>query len=536
MGQMKKIQKTQYKKLIGGAIGIFLLAAGILYAWSSSEHVSMSEDMSALEEISMSENINISPGVIIKDNIAVDGGGIYTADASYQNLTVGEDVVFIDNYATAGWWIYDRTNPPEDTIEHIETRSMSTIDDLPVDFAIDLRHPLNNNDINYRTNYTITIIYKVRSGNELVPLQISDENGNLTNKANVYEQIAVPLRYYEPAESLVHIDTSNTFRFTSWIDGVDGDEIEYKENEFATRPIIHYIHTDRTLTLIYCVLGECEEITRPRPPIRPGSPIRPDLPGRPNLPNRPGTSNNSNTANRPTPSGGSGTQSQITSPGNSDAESDYGNYEFIKFPNVKRVRPGQVVTYTFAEFGNNWGVPLERFTIMDKPDRGLDIISVSLPAFTRGEGVFYSIYYYTELGGTRQKTLAKNIPANRPFSTQLPELRSGDHITLLSIEFGAVPAGFAVGDTITLEFRVWDRPPARQLVNTGILSYGIDGRYREFVTDSFTGTVFLGGWFGSPLTGDVGWIEWYMLANVSLFLMIFLSVVQSRQKRKYRNL
>jgi len=577
MGERKK---TQYIQLIGGAIGIFLLTmltsscapsgvcvwadreghAGREYyidreyrteetdalfkeeffdvegadfvdgpfnATSARVNISggiiegnVAENMDGVEEtiggggifLNAGVDAQISEDVIIRENIAMDGGGIFTADESYQNLAIESEVTFSENVAIAGWWIYDQVNPPINTIEQIETRSMSTIADLPTAFSIDLRHPLNNNDINYRTEYTITIRYMERSGESLTPLQVSDNNGNLENKPNVYNQISAPLRRYEPDARLIHLDECNTtMRLTGWIDG-DEAEVVYRESNPATRPVLNYIHTDRTLTLIY------EEISIPRPPARPG------LSSRPNPSNRPGT------PNRPASPGGSNNQNQIVPPGQSDTDPDYGNYEFIKLPDVKRVRPGQVVSYTFADFGNNWGVPLEDFTIIDRPDRGLDIIAVRLPAFAEGRGVFYSIYYYTRSGGLRQHTLAENISASRAFSSSLPELGSGDYITMLSIEFGTVPPGFAVGDTLEMDFRVWDRPPARQLNNIGILAYRIDGRYREFVTGGLTGTVFLGGWFTSPQTGDIAWEQWNLWASVSLFVMLLLSTEKRVKK------
>jgi len=240
-------------------------------------------------------------------------------------------------------------------------------------------------------------------------------------------------------------------------------------------------------------------------------PSRPEFPIIPATPSRPGTPGGSAPPNG---SGGSETPSQATPPGSSDAESDYGNYEFIKLPNVRRVRPGEVVTYTFSDFGNNWGIPLEQYTIMDRPDRGIDIIAVRLPAFTEGRGVTYTISYYTESGDTRRNVLAANRSASQAFGIDMPPLRNGDFITMLEIEFDMVPPGFAVGDTLQIDFRIWDRPPARSLRNIGLLSYRVDEMYREFVTDSASGTVILGGWFSSPLTGDQVFMKWYILMGL----------------------
>ena len=202
------------------------------------------------------------------------------------------------------------------------------------------------------------------------------------------------------------------------------------------------------------------------------------------------------------------------------------SYQFVKGPDAKRVFPGDLVTYTFAHFGNNRGVPLDRFTIMDRPDRGIDFVSISLPAFKNGENASYSICYFTVSGGGVRNAIAEDVPANRASSFRMPRTQPGDYVTMVAIEFGTVPAGFAVGDTFQMIFRVWDHPPARVLENIGILSYSINERYYEFVTCSVTGSVVIGGWFGSPQTGDERAVVWHMLGATSLFIL-FMKILKN---------
>jgi len=625
---MKRIYSPgtrSYRQLIGGLIGIFLLAFLVVvltmntrateeecieemfdavYATFNMSGGTIEGNIStntADEEesaggggvfVGAGAELNLSENAVIKENVAMNGGGIYTEDTSYQDVSVGAEVSFAENYAHAGWWIYDGVNPVGDTITQIETRSMSEIADLPVDFPVDLRHPLNNNDINYRTEYTITILYKERSGDELIPLRVSDEKGNLNNKANVYNRISAPIRRYEPDEGLVHLDDLDTLHLTGWIDG-DGEEVAYRANDPGTRPVLHYIHTDRTLTLIYeeifiiteehYKIGQGLAASREFPVrggatylgiprnfsgyryigyridgrgLRPASSpeivniranhtVRMIYMAEPSDPGGGGNSGGSNisgggggssgsgggsggteTSSRPRPPSRPGSSNPLgpspepQPPGNSEERTDYGNYEFIKNAQSRRVSPGDIVGFTFSDFGNRWGVPLENFMILDRPDRGLDIVGGRLPAFSQGNGVYYTIYYHTRRGGERKHTVAENVSANRPFSFQIPRLSEGDYVTMLVLQFGEVPAGFAMGDTFQLDFRIWDNPPARTLTNIASLSYRVNGRYKEFVTASATGTVHIGGWFTSPLTGDGAFEIWYLLMKVAIFVML----------------
>ena len=212
-------------------------------------------------------------------------------------------------------------------------------------------------------------------------------------------------------------------------------------------------------------------------------------------------------------------------------EPDYGNYDFIKKPNVKNVAAGQKVVYTFTGFGNKWPVSLEKYTISDKPDKGLDFVSAELPAFTNGAGITYDIVYFTNLNG--KQVLHAGVPADKAFSFTAPALKSGEYITALTLDFGTVPAGFAVGDTMKMTFKVWDNPPSQTLTNIGILSYKVNGKDREFVTGSGTGTITIDGYFNAPKTGDdTNRMISLSLLGASLLGILALTAAKKRKKRR----
>ena len=212
-----------------------------------------------------------------------------------------------------------------------------------------------------------------------------------------------------------------------------------------------------------------------------------------------------------------------------------GNYDFVKAPNVKSVAPGETVAYTFTGFGNTWGASLDRFTITDKPDTGLDFVSADLPAFTGAKGVSYDVAYYTNRTG--RTVLHENVDATKPFSFSAPRLASGEHITRVAIEFGTVPAGFAEGDTLTMQFRVWDNPPSKTLNNVGMLSYWKDGEGFEFSTGR-SGSVVLGGYFSDLVrTGDGPMIALALFgAGIVAVLIVAATSFSIHKRRRMRRL
>lgn len=211
-------------------------------------------------------------------------------------------------------------------------------------------------------------------------------------------------------------------------------------------------------------------------------------------------------------------------------ESDYGNYELIKKPNIKNVAAGQTVVYTFSGFGNKWPVSLEKYTISDKPDKGLDFVSAKLSAFTNGTGITYDIVYFTNLSG--KQIMHSNVPADSAFSFTAPKLKSGEYITAVTLDFGTVPAGFAVGDTMQMTFRVWDNPPSQTLTNIGILSYKVNGKDKEFITGSGAGSITIDGYFGTPKTGDSSIWLWISLMGLAIGGAVLLPAAYRRRKRR----
>lgn len=210
-----------------------------------------------------------------------------------------------------------------------------------------------------------------------------------------------------------------------------------------------------------------------------------------------------------------------------------GNYNFVKAPNVKSVKPGETVTYTFTGFENKWGASLDRYAITDKPDKGLDFVSASLPSFSGAEGVTYDVVYYTNLKG--RSVLHSNIDAGKPFSFNAPSLGAGDYITGLVIDFGTVPEGFGQGNQITMQFRVWDNPPSKTLNNVGMLSYWKDGESFEFSSGK-SGSVVLGGYFSDLVrTGDGPLIAMALAVGGAVVAAVFVlisMIIRSRRKKR----
>ena len=208
------------------------------------------------------------------------------------------------------------------------------------------------------------------------------------------------------------------------------------------------------------------------------------------------------------------------------------NYEFVKAPNKKTVRPGEEVYYTFDGFANKWGVPLQRYTITDKPDAGLAITGAHLPAFNNASGVIYDVYYYT---ASNQKVLvAQGLSAEQAQSLSIPRAANGEHIRALTFDFGDVPVGFGEGNTFSLSFRVWDDPPSRVMYNVGLLTYKVGDEWKAYVIDGPRTSVTLGGFFGLPQTGDG------ILAQVASFAVLlslsgaYLFSVRRRRKNRGR--
>jgi len=113
-----------------------------------------------------------------------------------------------------------------------------------------------------------------------------------------------------------------------------------------------------------------------------------------------------------------------------------------------------VVEFALTNIGNPITGDIRYFRIINRPSSGLQFLSGSIPAFMRGNGIFYTIRYRTNLNNSL-RNIASNIPADRPFLLLPPRLRANENITEIIIEFDTVPPGFRV-DNIIYRFIVLD--------------------------------------------------------------------------------
>ena len=112
---------------------------------------------------------------------------------------------------------------------------------------------------------------------------------------------------------------------------------------------------------------------------------------------------------------------------------------------------------------------MTNFHIVDIPGRGLNFQSASLPAFTNGAGVTFDVRYRIE-GNTTWRTFATDVDASRPFEFSLPQ-PGNLYYTHIGFFFGDVPAGFALGNEIRVNFIVGHGAPNNVLVNTFLVNY-----------------------------------------------------------------
>jgi len=87
----------------------------------------------------------------------------------------------------------------------------------------------------------------------------------------------------------------------------------------------------------------------------------------------------------------------------------------------------------------------------------------SLPAFSNSDGVTYEIRYRIA-GSSVVHVHQTGIPASAPFNFALPQ-PGNLYYTHIEFYFGTVPADFALGNQITLTFRVGDNAPNNTLIN-----------------------------------------------------------------------
>ena len=120
---------------------------------------------------------------------------------------------------------------------------------------------------------------------------------------------------------------------------------------------------------------------------------------------------------------------------------------------VERIDPAtnqRMVTYTLANIEYKQTQAGYDFRITDTPGDGLQFISGTIPAFTNGSGLTYTILYKTTPDGLNQ-VLARNIPADAPYFFENTTHRAWAQI---SLDFSSVPPGFAQGNQIEYTFLV----------------------------------------------------------------------------------
>jgi len=198
-----------------------------------------------------------------------------------------------------------------------------------------------------------------------------------------------------------------------------------------------------------------------------------------------------------------------------------GNEEFLKLPQNQTAKVGDLVSFGISGFGNTHNGPAQKYRITDYPPKGLDLVSMAIPAFTKGEGLFYSILYNTN----KQSSIvyASGISASREYSFKAPILQTGEYYTAIAIYFDEVPSGFGVGDQITYTFRVAMDASGQTLVNKAVFDYRFDGDEYEEESKAVAKVVES----RNPRTGDSAGI-WQSVA----LLMLGVSSVLFAIKRK----
>ena len=129
-------------------------------------------------------------------------------------------------------------------------------------------------------------------------------------------------------------------------------------------------------------------------------------------------------------------------------QTDYidGDYTVDEYIEAEQV----IVTFTFSNFENPVDDNVSHYRIISRQS-GLRFLYGQIPAFTNGDGLFYTVMYRTNFNNS-QRVMADNVPAGRPFVLSPPKLGPDEIIVEISIEFDTIPSGFGVGDTIKYSF------------------------------------------------------------------------------------
>ena len=108
----------------------------------------------------------------------------------------------------------------------------------------------------------------------------------------------------------------------------------------------------------------------------------------------------------------------------------------------------KTATYTLSDIAHTDAVDGYGFRIIDTPSKELAFLHGSIPAFTAGQGLTYTILYKTD-AHSAYRVLASGIPADAGY-----EFDSIGRVVEISILFDRVPPGFAVGNQILYTFEV----------------------------------------------------------------------------------
>ena len=179
-----------------------------------SGHVRISDNQAAgkgygggiLAEGNTKHSIIISGNTQISNNTAgQDGGGIYTTDLTYHNLSIGTETVFSGNMASAAY------TPPEDVANvypNIRFASSSIYN-----------HPLNNYDINYTSGVFLTFHVTY------------DANGGAGSHTGLHILPSHTDTILSPAETGIEYAGHN---FVNWNTQADGSGISYSPQDEIT--------------------------------------------------------------------------------------------------------------------------------------------------------------------------------------------------------------------------------------------------------------------------------------------------------------
>ena len=114
-----------------------------------------------------------------------------------------------------------------------------------------------------------------------------------------------------------------------------------------------------------------------------------------------------------------------------------------------------IIEFTLTDIGNPSNGNIRHFRTINRSGQGLQFLSGEIPAFTHGNGIFYTIRYRTNMTNP-PRVMATNVPADRPFSLLPPQLSDGEFVTEIILDFDTIPDGFRLDNTIVYRFTALD--------------------------------------------------------------------------------